>query len=86
MINDEAILKALTPDPGSLQEAAQRMRAAPGLALSFEGYVEADKINRGHVDVVVAEEAEQPHGLLAHGLLAAQERGLLVEGLAGPRD
>lgn len=38
-----------------LQEAAQRLRAATGLALSFEGYVEADKINRGNVDVVVAD-------------------------------
>ena len=44
-----------TKGTGQLQEAAQRMRAAPGLALSFEGYVEADKINRGHVDVVVAD-------------------------------
>lgn len=38
-----------------LQEAAQRLRAATGLALSFEGYVEADKINRGNVDVVVSD-------------------------------
>jgi glycerol-3-phosphate acyltransferase PlsX len=38
-----------------LQEAAQRLRSASGLALSFEGYVEADKINRGNVDVVVSD-------------------------------
>src|SRR5688572_12744719 len=38
-----------------LREAAQRLRAATGLALSFEGYVEADKINRGNVDVVVSD-------------------------------
>src|SRR5690606_25327264 len=38
-----------------LREAAQRLRAATGLALSFEGYVEADKINRGNIDVVVAD-------------------------------
>ncbi len=38
-----------------LQEAAQRLRAATGLALSFEGFVEADKINRGHVEVVVSD-------------------------------
>jgi glycerol-3-phosphate acyltransferase PlsX len=38
-----------------LQEAAQRLRAATGLALSFEGFVEADKINRGNVDVVVSD-------------------------------
>ena len=30
-------------------------RAATGLALSFEGYVEADKINRGNIDVVVTD-------------------------------
>jgi glycerol-3-phosphate acyltransferase PlsX len=39
----------------ALQEAAQRLRAATGLALSFEGFVEADKINRGNVDVVVSD-------------------------------
>jgi glycerol-3-phosphate acyltransferase PlsX len=44
-----------TKGTGELQEAAQRLRAATGLALSFEGYVEADKINRGNVDVVVAD-------------------------------
>lgn len=38
-----------------LQEAAQRLRAATGLAMSFEGFVEADKINRGHVEVVVSD-------------------------------
>lgn len=38
-----------------LQEAASRLRAATGLALSFEGFVEADKINRGDVDVVVTD-------------------------------
>jgi glycerol-3-phosphate acyltransferase PlsX len=38
-----------------LQEAAQRLREASGLQFSFEGYVEADKINRGHVDVVVTD-------------------------------
>ena len=38
-----------------LQEAASRLRAATGLAMRFEGYVEADKINRGDVDVVVTD-------------------------------
>src|SRR5690606_12458353 len=38
-----------------LQQAAQRLRAATGLALSFEGFVEADKINRGNVEVVVTD-------------------------------
>lgn len=38
-----------------LQEAAAQLRAATGLALSFDGYVEADKINRGEVDVVVTD-------------------------------
>jgi glycerol-3-phosphate acyltransferase PlsX len=40
---------------GGLQDAAQRLRAATGLALTFEGFVEADKINRGNVDVVVSD-------------------------------
>lgn len=38
-----------------LQEAAARLRAAQGLALSFDGYIEADKINRGTTDVVVCD-------------------------------
>ena len=38
-----------------LQEAAATLRSASGLALSFDGYVEADKINRGDVDVVVTD-------------------------------
>jgi glycerol-3-phosphate acyltransferase PlsX len=38
-----------------LQEAAQRLRDASGLALNFEGFIEPDKINRGTVDVVVAD-------------------------------
>jgi phosphate acyltransferase len=38
-----------------LQEAAAQLRKASGLSLSFEGYVEADKINRGEVDVVVTD-------------------------------
>lgn len=38
-----------------IQEAANRLRAATGLALDFEGFVEADKINRGECDVVVTD-------------------------------
>ncbi|MBU2032439.1 MAG: phosphate acyltransferase PlsX [Alphaproteobacteria bacterium] len=38
-----------------IQEAASRLRAATGLALAFEGFVEADKINRGECDVVVTD-------------------------------
>jgi glycerol-3-phosphate acyltransferase PlsX len=38
-----------------LQDAAGQLRAAQGLALSFEGFVEADKINRGLTDVVVTD-------------------------------
>jgi glycerol-3-phosphate acyltransferase PlsX len=38
-----------------IQEAADRLRAATGLAMNFEGYVEADKINRGECDVVVCD-------------------------------
>jgi phosphate acyltransferase len=38
-----------------LQEASQRLRDASGLAMTFEGFIEPDKINRGSVDVVVAD-------------------------------
>ena len=38
-----------------IQAAAETLRAADGLAMRFEGYVEADKINRGNVDVVVCD-------------------------------
>jgi len=38
-----------------LQDAASQLRAATGLAMSFDGYIEADKINRGEVDVVVSD-------------------------------
>src|SRR3569623_1827980 len=38
-----------------LKGAAAQLRAAKGLALSFEGFVEADKINRGLTDVVVTD-------------------------------
>ena len=38
-----------------IQAAADRLRAADGLAMRFEGYVEADKINRGECDVVVCD-------------------------------
>ncbi len=38
-----------------LQEAAQHLRAATRLDMAFEGFVEADKINRGNVDVVVTD-------------------------------
>lgn len=38
-----------------LQDAANQLRAATGLAMSFDGFVEADKINRGEVDVVVSD-------------------------------
>jgi glycerol-3-phosphate acyltransferase PlsX len=38
-----------------LREAAKRLRAAAGLALSFDGFVEADKISRGNVEVVVTD-------------------------------
>ena len=38
-----------------IQAAADQLRAAKGLAMNFEGYVEADKINRGECDVVVCD-------------------------------
>ena len=38
-----------------LREAAAQLQAAEGLAMSFDGFVESDKINRGEVDVVVTD-------------------------------
>ncbi|WP_010410737.1 phosphate acyltransferase PlsX [Citromicrobium sp. JLT1363] len=38
-----------------VQEAAQHLRATKTLELDFDGFVEADKINRGDVDVVVTD-------------------------------
>ena len=38
-----------------IQEAAEILRAATSLEMQFEGYVEADKINRGECDVVVCD-------------------------------
>ncbi|KHL26144.1 phosphate acyltransferase [Croceibacterium mercuriale] len=44
-----------TKGTGDLQDAAQALRAAHGLSLDFEGFVEANTINRGAVDVVVTD-------------------------------
>ena len=49
------MIRSVLKGTEELQEAAARLRAATGLALSFEGYVEADKINRGNVEVVVTD-------------------------------
>ncbi|GMM92843.1 phosphate acyltransferase PlsX [Qipengyuania sp. MTN3-11] len=38
-----------------IRDAANQLREASGLAMDFEGFVEADKINRGDVDVVVTD-------------------------------
>ncbi|MEZ5681941.1 MAG: phosphate acyltransferase PlsX [Erythrobacter sp.] len=38
-----------------IQQAAEILRAATSLDMEFEGYVEADKINRGDCDVVVCD-------------------------------
>ncbi|MXP25842.1 phosphate acyltransferase PlsX [Altererythrobacter indicus] len=38
-----------------LQDAAAKLRSATGLTMQFEGFVEADKISRGDVDVVVTD-------------------------------
>ncbi|HTN13544.1 MAG TPA: phosphate acyltransferase PlsX [Sphingomonadaceae bacterium] len=38
-----------------LQEAAARLREATGLAMQFEGFVEANGLSRGDVDVVVTD-------------------------------
>ena len=39
----------------NLRVASQRLRDATGLAMQFDGFIEADKINRGEVDVVVTD-------------------------------
>jgi glycerol-3-phosphate acyltransferase PlsX len=45
-----------TKGTDDLQAAATRLKeAAEELSLSFDGYVEADKINRGEVDVIVSD-------------------------------
>ena len=38
-----------------LRDAAQHLRNATGLHMDFQGFVEADKINRGECDVVVCD-------------------------------
>ena len=38
-----------------IQAAADQLRAATNLEMRFEGFVEADKINRGNVDVIVTD-------------------------------
>ncbi len=39
----------------TLRDAAALLKASPSLALTFEGFTEADKINRGDVDVIVTD-------------------------------
>jgi glycerol-3-phosphate acyltransferase PlsX len=39
----------------ALRDAATQLQEATGLAMSFDGFVESDKINRGEVDVVVTD-------------------------------
>jgi phosphate acyltransferase len=39
----------------SLRSAAQHLRDSPQLHMDFQGYIEADKINRGECDVVVCD-------------------------------
>ncbi|MHA6721548.1 phosphate acyltransferase PlsX [Sphingomonas sp. RS2018] len=38
-----------------IRDAAQRLRAATHLPMTFSGYIEGDRISRGHVDVVVCD-------------------------------
>lgn len=44
-----------TKGTDTLRDAAAQLKAAKGLALSFDGFTEADKICRGDVDVVVTD-------------------------------
>ncbi|MEL7197576.1 MAG: phosphate acyltransferase PlsX [Pseudomonadota bacterium] len=39
----------------ALRDAAAQLQNATGLAMTFDGFVESDKINRGEVDVVVTD-------------------------------
>lgn len=39
----------------ALRDAAAQLQRATGLALSFDGFIESDKINRGTVDVIVTD-------------------------------
>jgi glycerol-3-phosphate acyltransferase PlsX len=40
---------------GILQEAAAQLRAAEALPLEFTGFIEGDRLSRGHVDVIVTD-------------------------------
>ncbi|NIJ09016.1 glycerol-3-phosphate acyltransferase PlsX [Sphingomonas vulcanisoli] len=40
---------------GELREAAGMLRAAPHLPLTFDGYIESDRLGRGEADVVVSD-------------------------------
>lgn len=40
---------------GILQDAAARLRAAEALPLEFTGFIEGDRLSRGHVDVIVTD-------------------------------
>jgi glycerol-3-phosphate acyltransferase PlsX len=44
-----------TKGTDSLRAAAAQLQEATNLAMSFDGFVESDKINRGQVDVVVTD-------------------------------
>ncbi len=44
-----------TKGTDQLRDAAARLKGADGLALSFDGFVEADKLCRGDVDVAVSD-------------------------------
>jgi phosphate acyltransferase len=44
-----------TKGTGQLRDAAQHLRNSTSLAMNFQGFTEADKINRGDCDVVVCD-------------------------------
>lgn len=44
-----------TKGTGQLRDAAQHLRSSTSLAMDFQGFTEADKINRGDCDVVVCD-------------------------------
>src|SRR3546814_12571248 len=38
---------------GEIRDAAAMLRGAEGLPMDFTGFIEGDKLSRGHVDVIV---------------------------------
>src|SRR3546814_7982911 len=44
---------------GEIRDAAAMLRGAEGLPMDFTGFIEGDKLSRGHVDVIVHDRSEE---------------------------